>query len=349
MAYILQIQRIHDENLDAHMEALRAALRGAGTTLSELREEDDGFWTLPISAVGIALNAIVELEKWERELPEDVEGPFSWSLSTVCGIERDALELIRIDGRPGSCLHQRQELGSEDAGSIRAGQELDESSADTNRQLILASLSPRRRDLLELMGYEFTVEAAEIDEAAVQRSSRAGNSHLPLVVQAAAACRATAEAKALDVLGRHHEGNPLIVAADTIVYERGRLLGKPRDEEEAYKMLRSLSGHSHQVITAVAVVDRVELSSFVDMTRVQFNPWDDHQEMVIRRSISSGSAMDKAGAYGIQEEGGLLVSSVEGNIYTVVGLPVGPLWRELQLRGVDPQADPDHSRTLKKK
>jgi len=187
--------------------------------------------------------------------------------------------------------------------------------------VILASASPRRRRLLKLIFPRFSVRPGDCDE----NNDRA----LPpekLVEELARRKAAAAVLKA--------EADDLIVAADTVVAVDGMILGKPADERDAFRMLRLLSGRAHVVHTGVAVVKDGVTRSFVESAEVMFRPLSDRQ---IGRYIATGEPMDKAGAYGVQEKGALLVEGIRGDFYTVMGLPVCGLARRLEEWGIGPE------------
>jgi len=175
----------------------------------------------------------------------------------------------------------------------------------TNRDLILASGSPRRRQLLELIGVGFTVIPADVDETP-----------LPGEDPVTYASRAARD-KALDV-ATGHPGR-LVLGADTVVEVDHEIFGKPSSADDAVSMLQRLSGRSHLVHTALALVTDETDHEVVDSARVQFLDLTDE---MIRWYVATGEPMDKAGAYAIQGLGGLLVAGVEGSPHTVVGLPV---------------------------
>ncbi len=183
--------------------------------------------------------------------------------------------------------------------------------------LILASRSPRRRELLAKFGLEFSVQVSPADEIEVGE---------PI-----AAAETNAVAKALPV----SEQNPgaLVLGADTIVVLDGRILGKPQDRPAAADMLRTLSGCQHQVTTVVALaVDGQAVRVFSATTDVRFRSLN---ECEIRAYLATGEPFDKAGAYGIQGFGGLLVESIKGCYYNVVGLPLPKLAVELRRFGIE--------------
>jgi len=170
--------------------------------------------------------------------------------------------------------------------------------------LILASGSPRRREILERLGYRFTVRPVDLDESRLP-----GERALDYV-------RRLAEEKA------RADARPgeLVLGADTIVVLGEELLGKPADEKAAISMLEQLSGRQHQVSTGIAVfnVDEDQLVVEAETTQVCFLPLE---EQAIRDYVSSGEPMDKAGAYAIQGGGGDFVESINGSFSNVVGLP----------------------------
>lgn len=182
-------------------------------------------------------------------------------------------------------------------------------------KIILASNSPRRRELLAGLGLEFTVKVISgIDES--WPHSLKGED-IPLYISREKA----APYKPLIGL------DELVITADTIVYVDGEVLGKPRDKADARRMLRLISGRWHEVITGVTLMTAAKERSFAVTTRVRFcNLTDDE----INRYVESGLPMDKAGAYGIQEWIGYVgVEAIEGSYFNVVGLPVQRLYREL--------------------
>ncbi len=231
------------------------------------------------------------------------------------------LEISQAASLRGICCENHVTLG-------------DRPSDSKASELILASNSPRRRELLTQAGYHFQVDISDIDEKSIFSQSLAENFELRAEEQVALACRAVAEAKAKSVWQNHHHDDALVLSADTIVYDGKTVLGKPRDDEDAFSMLRSLSGKAHQVMTAVAMIADGKLESFVSVTLVHFYPWDKAQEAAALASIRSGSALDKAGAYGIQEGASLLVEKIEGDYNTVVGLPLAEVYRRLAAKGI---------------
>lgn len=184
--------------------------------------------------------------------------------------------------------------------------------------IILASGSPRRRELLNAAGLtDFKICPAAGDELAPE-----GLSPEELVIY-------LSRNKAEEVAGGH--SGAVIIAADTVVCTEGRVLGKPRDEEDAFNMLRSLSGRTHEVYTGVTVIygDKTLCSS--ECTRVFFRELSDDE---IRAYIATGEPMDKAGAYGIQGRASLMVEKIDGDYFNVMGLPLCRLGKMLASIGV---------------
>ena len=178
--------------------------------------------------------------------------------------------------------------------------------------IILASASPRRQELLKLFGVPFTVRVADIDET--MDPSKAPFDEVARV------SRLKAEAVP-------HEEGDIVIAADTIVVCEGRVLGKPRTEEEAIRMLSLLSGRDHQVMTGCTVIAPTGRRTFTEVTDLHFRELSDAE---IRRYVASGEPMDKAGAYGIQGGAALFCQRMAGDYYNVMGLPVCALYECLR-------------------
>ncbi|WP_291400834.1 Maf family nucleotide pyrophosphatase [Daejeonella sp.] len=180
--------------------------------------------------------------------------------------------------------------------------------------IILASKSPRRQELLQLMGIDFKVVLRDVDETYPEG----------LIPTEIAVHIAEKKAKAFDEV-IHDE---IVITADTIVCLDGKILGKPENEEHAFEILSDLSGKRHEVITAVCLLKNHQLTSFYEISEVFFKTLSDEQ---IRHYISTYSPMDKAGAYGIQEWIGLVaVEKIHGSYSNIVGLPTQRLYSELQ-------------------
>jgi septum formation protein len=172
--------------------------------------------------------------------------------------------------------------------------------------IVLASSSPRRRELLRLLGLAFETSPAGLDET--WQDGEAPAAHAERLAREKTALRARPDA--------------LVIGADTIVVIDGAILGKPADAEEAAAMLRRLSGREHEVFTAVALARGARTASGVCRTTVRFRVLD---EPTIAAYVATGEPMDKAGAYGIQGFGAVLVEGIEGDYFTVMGLGLGLL------------------------
>lgn len=180
--------------------------------------------------------------------------------------------------------------------------------------IILASASPRRKELLSYITEKFECIPADVDET------------LPENICADESAEYLACIKASHVAASHRES--VVIGCDTVVVYNGRVFGKPASEEDAEKMLSVLSGNTHRVITGVCICCGEKKYSFSEVTEVEFF---ELSEKEIRDYISTGSPMDKAGAYGIQDGALLPARSIKGDYFNVVGLPVGRLKRELNI------------------
>ncbi|WP_035603209.1 Maf family protein [Haloferula sp. BvORR071] len=180
--------------------------------------------------------------------------------------------------------------------------------------LILASASPRRQQLLAEAGVEFEVVVSPAEEI--------HDASIPLVNL----CEQNAELKARAVAEQHPKAT--VIGADTLVWIEGEPLGKPKSLNESREMLRKLSGRAHTVCTGVCIFDSIDrVNRFHDLTLVRFKEFD---ESVIEEYIQTVDTLDKAGAYGIQERGDLLVESIEGAFDNVMGLPVSKVIEALR-------------------
>lgn len=215
---------------------------------------------------------------------------------------------------------------------------------DQNVRLVLASASPRRRELLSQIGLEFTVmpstkeENAKTTEAGalVQELSRqkavdiweqlsGGQGQNPDADQE----QISEETQEPNLNGKR-QSELLVIGADTVVCCEGKILGKPHSREAAAEMLTALQGRSHDVYTGVTLYSQSETVTFFECTQVEFYPMT---EVEISEYIDSKEPMDKAGAYGIQGLGARFVKGIRGDYNNVVGLPVGRLYQELKSRG----------------
>jgi septum formation protein len=178
-------------------------------------------------------------------------------------------------------------------------------------KLILASQSPRRRELLGLFHIPFEIRVADIDESMDPEKAPAE--------EVSRVSRAKAEATP-------RQPEDVVIAADTIVVLDGRVLGKPQSEAHAVSMLTALSGKDHQVMTGVTVLRGDRVLTHTEITDIHFRPLTQRE---IENYVASGEPMDKAGAYGIQGGASLFCSGITGDYYNVVGLPVCKLWEVL--------------------
>ncbi len=193
--------------------------------------------------------------------------------------------------------------------------------------VLLASASPRRRTLLRRLGLDPEVRPADVDE-----TPRPGEAPADLVIRLA---RTKVQAVAA-------QPGQLVVAADTVVSLGTRVLGKPRDDHDAASMLASLSGRDHHVLTGVAVARDGVVHADVETTRVTFRELDDRE---IAWYLATGEAHDKAGAYGLQGAGAVLVRELQGSDTNVIGLPLGlvvTLARHVGVDLLDPSGQPGH-------
>lgn len=183
--------------------------------------------------------------------------------------------------------------------------------------LVLASASPRRSELMRMLGLDHEIVPADVDESPLP-----GEAVLPHVER-------LARAKALHVAAKRP--NALVLGADTVVALDGEVLGKPTNREDAVATLMRLSGRQHEVHTGIALAEPNGFTAVTtSSTRVRFRSFD---HTVARRYVATGEPFDKAGSYGIQDLGAALVDGIEGDYYTVVGLPVAALVRLLERAG----------------
>lgn len=202
-------------------------------------------------------------------------------------------------------------------------------------QIILASASPRRKELLEQIGISFDICPAKGEEIITKKIPHE-------VVQELASQKAKEVAGMVKAYEASHEElmtpqDIMVIGADTIVAYEDQILGKPKEEEDAFRMLSLLSGNTHSVYTGVSIVllgasGKVGELTFYEKTDVAMRQMDDAE---IRRYIATGEPMDKAGAYGIQGKCAIYIDKISGDYNNVVGLPVAALYRELKKLGID--------------
>lgn len=184
-------------------------------------------------------------------------------------------------------------------------------------RIILASASPRRKELLAQIGFEFDILPSYIEEVLK------GNGPEENVM-------GLAEDKARDVyeqLTKSGETDVLVIGADTVVVLDAMILGKPKDEHDAFRMLKALQGRTHQVYTGVCLIDAQGTQTFYEKTDVTMYPVSDEQ---IWEYIAGKEPMDKAGSYAIQGKGTVFIREIRGDYNNVVGLPVAQIWQRLQ-------------------
>ena len=179
---------------------------------------------------------------------------------------------------------------------------------------ILASASPRRKELLTNILSDFTIIPSDAPEI------------IPVNLPPENAPELLACQKAAAIAQKHPDA--IVIGADTGVFIDNQMLGKPRDQADAFNMLKMLSGRTHKVITGCCLYYRDKHISFSETTEVTFYSLNDQE---INDYIATGEPEDKAGAYGIQQKGSLLVKSINGDYFNVVGLPVAKLYRMLQI------------------
>ncbi|MBR3816767.1 MAG: septum formation inhibitor Maf [Clostridia bacterium] len=186
------------------------------------------------------------------------------------------------------------------------------------KKFIVASASPRRRELLMNAGYEFEIIPSDADET------------LPGNTGTEQAVCLLAERKALSVLAVRDDA--VVLGCDTVVVLDDEILGKPTDREDAKRMLRLLSDRAHKVITAVCIAEKGRKETFCNVTEVEFYPLS---EKTVESYVSTGECDDKAGSYGIQGYGAALVSGIKGDYFSVMGLPVAQCVRVLSEFGIE--------------
>lgn len=184
------------------------------------------------------------------------------------------------------------------------------------QNLILASSSPRRKELLETLRLTFAISSSDVDE-----SFDPSLSPEEVVME-------LAERKAQAIFKENPDA--FVIGSDTVVVADNQILGKPADEAEAIRMLQSLSCKQHEVFTGVSIVSPTSSTRFYERTEVWFWELTDDE---IRSYVKSGEPLDKAGAYGIQQLGSMLVKKIHGDYFAVVGLPVARTVRELRKLG----------------
>ena len=185
------------------------------------------------------------------------------------------------------------------------------------KKLILASASPRRKEIFEKLGLDFSVKASDKEPEISQN------------VSAIDMAFESAKAKATDVFSKNSKA--VVVGADTVVCLNDKKLGKPKNEQDAFNMLKILSGNIHEVVTAVYVCSQKFSGGFTSTTQVEFYNLSDNE---IWDYVKTRDCMDKAGGYGIQSKGITLVKGINGDYYNVVGFPAAEFVRFMEKNGL---------------
>lgn len=188
----------------------------------------------------------------------------------------------------------------------------------SDAKLILASKSPRRRELMEKLQIPFACEPSDVEE------------NVPAELTVEETAEYLSGIKAADVYLRHKGEGKTVIGSDTVVVLDGVIYGKPADRTDAFRMLRELSGRVHRVLTGVTLLSDAKTEHFTVATEVEFYDLTDAQ---IVRYLDTGEPFDKAGAYGIQGYGALLVKRINGDYYTVMGFPIGEIARRIGPEG----------------
>ena len=193
------------------------------------------------------------------------------------------------------------------------------------KKIVLASASPRRRELLSQVGVTFEVKPASGEELITSAEPAK-------VVEELSRQKAMFTAYALEEEENRELRDVVVIGADTVVSYEGKILGKPADETDAIEMLAMLQGNTHQVYTGVTLLireeERWEAHTFHECTDVSFYPATEEE---IKEYVKTGEPMDKAGSYGIQGIGALLIDKIDGDYYTIVGLPISKVYRALKI------------------
>ena len=185
------------------------------------------------------------------------------------------------------------------------------------KDFIVASASPRRKEILSMGGFGFRIIPSDCDETIKEKLSPEET------------VKVLAERKALSVLSENE--NSVVLGCDTVVALGDEILGKPSDREDAFKMIKALSGKTHRVCTGVCIADKDKIKSFDSVAEVEFYELSDE---TAESYVATGECDDKAGAYGIQGLGGTLVKSIKGDYYAIVGLPYAETVRVLSEFGI---------------
>lgn len=194
-------------------------------------------------------------------------------------------------------------------------------------RIILASASPRRKEILSNIIENFEVKVSEVDERVIEE--RILETTKDMVEAGKLMTVALGEAKAKAVFEEEEDKDVLVIGSDTCVVTNDEILGKPKDQADARRMLNKLAGKKHYVITGVALISRDKVKTFYEETEVEFVEEGDFATDAIEKYVASSEPYDKAGAYAIQGKGGVLVKRINGDFYNVMGLPMSRLAKEL--------------------
>lgn len=186
------------------------------------------------------------------------------------------------------------------------------------KEFIVASASPRRKEILKNGGFDFRIIPSDCDEDIEGKLSPEETT------------RELAKRKALSVLKEHEDC--VVLGCDTVVALGDEILGKPTDREDAFRMIKNLSGKTHKVCTGVCIAEKGRAETFVSVAEVEFYEISDE---TAESYVATGECDDKAGAYGIQGLGGMLVKSIKGDYYAIVGLPFAETVRVLASFGIE--------------
>lgn len=189
-------------------------------------------------------------------------------------------------------------------------------------RIVLASASPRRKQYLSYLGLPFEVVVPDVDESTVD-----GETPQQLVMR-------LSKLKAKAVSQRLSDNEAVIIAADTVVAYKGQVLGKPKNDDDAFNMIKMLQGDTHEVYTGCTILKGDRISNFAVSTKVTFASLDDE---LIRTYVNSGESRDKAGSYALQGIAAMLIQKVDGSVSTVVGLPICEVREVLKEFGVKPE------------
>lgn len=181
--------------------------------------------------------------------------------------------------------------------------------------MILASSSPRRKEILEMFAIDFVTMAPDIDEDIIRNKYDLADKN-----EREECLKALALAKAMAIQEKIGD-EETILAADTMVFA-DRPLGKPKDDEDALEMLKSLAGKSHEVMTGFAIIGKYDIINESVRSRVRFIPMDDNYLSFAKAYVRDGYSTGKAGAYGIQDRGAYFIQEIEGDYYNIMGLPI---------------------------